>query len=83
MCAFFAIVSCLTVTVPQTEHFLPSVRPVAVQVAALPLTVTIVCAFFAIVVCLTVTSPQTEHFLPSVRPVFVQVAATALRVVSS
>ena len=35
-----AIVCCAFVTVPQTEHFLPSVRPVAVQVAALPVTVT-------------------------------------------
>ena len=56
---------------------MPSVRPVAEQVAATAGMTSSVWASFSVCSWGTRTSPQTEHFLPSVRPVAEQVAATA------
>ena len=43
LCPVAAMGACAAVTVPHTEHFLPSVLPSVVQVAAVPFTVTSVC----------------------------------------
>ena len=58
------------------EHFLPSVSPVAVQVASTAGMISSVCAFLGVSFCATSISPHSEQCLPSVKPVVVQVAST-------
>jgi hypothetical protein len=62
---------------PHTEHLLPSVRPVLLQVAETAFRDVGVWDNLSTVFCSVRTSPHTEHLLPSVRPVEVQVAVTA------
>ena len=65
VCPFEGIVCCATVVTPQTEHFLPSVRPASVQVAALPATVTSVCPFEGITSVLTSPQEQVRVLVPA------------------
>lgn len=72
MC-FLATVCCATRISPQTEHFLPSVRPSSVQVASLPGMDTSVCTPVAgIVILSTSTSSQAEQYICFI-PLFTQV----------
>ena len=73
---------CATRTSPQVSQWLPSVRPVSVQVGATASSTTSVCPSALTVSWATRTSPQTSQWLPSVRPVAVQVAATAASITS-
>ena len=66
----------------QREQCLPSVKPVAVQVAAIALSVTSICPSASVGCCATNTVLQREQCLPSVLPFVVQVAATALSTTS-
>ena len=75
------LMTCALIVSLHTLQIVPSVRPVSVQVASLPFTVTSLCPA-GISICFLVTTPQTEHFLPSVRPGSVQVASFAGRVSS-
>ena len=81
-CPVAGVSVCATNTVLQREQYLPSVKPVAVQVAATASSMTSICPNAGVFVCATNIVSQREQCLPSVKPVAVQVAATALSITS-
>ena len=70
VCSFLAVTVCSTIIISQTEHFLPSVSPVAVQVDST--------AGIIISVCFSGSPsvpPQTEHIFGAVHVASAQVCS--------
>ena len=76
-CDLTGITMAFSSSVPHTEHFIPSVRPVWEHVESYPFMVVEVCSLREMGTCGIRTSPQSVHFFPSVNPFDVQVEATA------